>query len=152
MDVFAPCIGYVKGIVDEVVAASGEKALVSIGGSTVDHPNEVYICENPVSVEFTDVSTSHMGMGDTARGLYRVTFSVLVQMQAQALGAEAASKVTMGWFEAMGRAVANDKTLGNLCTHAVPYFSTGATACDGKLWTNVIECGVRIVADFNPKR
>lgn len=152
MDVFAPCIAYVKGLVDRALEGESKKVFASIGGSTVDHPNEVYVCENPQGVTFTDVSTSHIGMGQSVQGLYRVEFDVMVQFQAQSTSAEAASSTAMGWFEALGRLVANDKTLGGLCMHAQPYFSSGATACDGKRWTNVIEGGVHVRADFNPKR
>ncbi len=154
MDVFAPCIEYVEGLVASALEGADPKPVISIGGTDVDHQFEVYVCETPQSVSFSDVSTSHV-MGQSVRGLYVVEFSVMFQMQSQCSlpgGAWLAAKDVLGWFEAVARAVANDKTLGGLCTHAEPYLSQSATANAAKTWTHVVEGGVRVRADFNPRR
>lgn len=154
MDVFTSCIGYVNGLVEKALDGSDPMPFISIGGVGVSHQYEVYVCEDPQSVSFSDVSTSHV-MGQAVHGLYVVEFNVMFQLQSQRSGRDGAwlaSKDTLEWFTAIARAVANDKTLGGLCTHAQPYMATGGTANDGKTWTHVIEGGVRVQADFNPRR
>lgn len=152
MGLFEDCIEYVEATVMAALDGCDPMPHISIGGSTVDHPFEVYVCEEPQSVEISDVSTSHMGMGAAARGLYRVEFSVMIQFQAKGPEAWEASRTALGWFERLACAVANDKTLGGLCLHAQPYLTNGATGSDGRTWVHVTEGGVRIKADINPKR
>lgn len=154
MNVFASCIEYVFNLVEKAMEGEKPGPFISIGGTGVSHQYEVYVCEDPQSVTFSDVSTSHV-MGQTVHGLYVVEFNVMFQIQSQHSGRDGAwlsSKDTLGWFSEIAKAVANDKTLGGLCIHAEPYMSTGGTASDGKTWTHVTEGGVRIKADFNPRR
>lgn len=151
MDVFTPCIEYVETLVTSSLAEASPKPSIAIGGFSVEKPFQVYVCEDPQDVSFTDRSTSHVTMGGSVAGLYRVEFSVMVQMQAVRKEIWEASKLVLSWFEAFSRAVANDKALGGLCTHAAPYFSIGETTKRDRQYAHVIEGGVRITADFNPK-
>lgn len=152
MEVFAPCIEYVKGLCEKAVEGSDPMPTVRVGWPTSEKNFLVYVVEDPQSVEYTDLTTSHVTAMGKAQGLYRVEFSVGVQMLATRRDAESASRLVLGWYEALVAEVARDKTLGGLCSHARPFFSSGATGVRDKQVINAIEGGVRIKADFDPTK
>ena len=151
MAVIPECIEYVGDMVAGALARFDPCPDVRIGGFTVEKPFCVYVCEEPQSVSFSDVSTSHV-MGQQARGLYRVEFDVMFQLQAVRREIWDAALMTLEWFDAVARAVANDKTLGGLAIHAAPYFSQGGTAKRDRQFVHVSEGGVHVKADFNPRK
>lgn len=154
MAVFAPCISYVADLLEGAVSGADTVPFLSLGWPTAEHPFLAYVHEDPESVTYTDESTSHVAMGGSVRGLYRVEFSVGIELIATMSTPEDAASTVLGWFEELVGAVADDKTLGGLCIHAQPYFSSGATGftSDSRLAVNSIQCGVRVKAEFNPRK
>lgn len=150
MEVFTPCIKYVAAIADKVATRHDPRPFVSYGWPTSEQPFLIYVVEDPQSVTYTDRTTSHVAMNGNARGLYRVEFDVSIQMLATQSAAGDAAGMVLAWFEDLVGEVARDKTLGGLCVHAQPYFSTGATGVKKPMMINAIEGGVRIKADFDP--
>lgn len=150
----AECIGYVAELLEGAVSDAETVPFLSLGWPTAEHPFLAYVHEDPESVTYSDESTSHVAMGGSVRGLYRVEFSVGVELLASTASPGDSASIVLDWYERLVTAVANDKTLGGLCVHAQPYFSSGATgfATDSRLAVNAVQCGVRVKAEFNPKK
>lgn len=148
---FKDCIEYVEGICKEVLADTD--AFVSVGGSTVGRACECLVREMPQSVQFSDRSTSAVGMGQSARGCYRVTFNVELNLWAKRPTLTVAAYDVQSWAERVFSAVACDKTLGGLCIHAEPYWQQSGTSIDAnKLSIAAIDCGITIKAEINPAK
>lgn len=150
MNVFAPAIEYTEELMRRAMDRCDEKAPVSIGGFSVEKPEEVYIIEDPQSVVYTNPATSTVAMGQRYRGVYRVEFEVTMQIWAVRANLWGASKLVLSWFEAFAREVASDKTFGGTVTNAVPFISDTGTAARERQYISVLQGGVRVTCDVDP--
>lgn len=150
----AECVAYVADLLEGAVSDAETVPFLSRGWPTAEHPFLAYVHEDPESVTYSDESTSHVAMGGSVRGLYRVEFTVGIELLACMASPEDAAATVLDWFERLVSAVADDKTLGGLCVHAQPVYSSGATgfATDSRLAVNSVQCGVRVSAEFNPRK
>jgi hypothetical protein len=146
-ELFSACIERICADVTEALKGCDPAPTVSVGGSKVQQPFEVLVRETVKSVDFSDDVTSRAVMG-TVRGSYRVSFTVDVEMWAKSVKLTDASYATLEWFHRACAAIGADKTLGGLCIHAEPVFSSSGTALTQNKYMAAIQAGVRVKAEI----
>lgn len=146
---FREVIERIESTVKSLFPADGPA--VTVGGTGTGRNSEIWIGAMPEAVEFSDRSTSRPTMG-RAEGRYSVRFEVPISMYAKMRGMGESTATVLGWYERVASAIAADKTLGGLCVHAEPFFSTAGTGRDGDraLYVAAIDGGVRVRAEIDP--
>lgn len=146
------CADYLESMANRVFAADSGLH-VSVGGSTVQQPDEFVIHELPEAVSIQTRSTSIMGKSGE-RGEYRIEFSVPIETWSKRAGFKDASYLAMERVGLFIGAVAADRTLGGLCVLAEPYISNAGTAYESNKAIVVagVDMGVRIKAGVDPAK
>ncbi len=147
MDLFSACIERIAADASEALEGCEPAPVVSVGGAKVQQPFEVLVRETVKNVDFSDQVTSRPVMG-TVRGSYFVSFTVDVEMWAKSVKLTDASYATLDWLHRISAAIGADKTLGGLCVHAEPVFSSSGTALTQNKYMAAIQAGVRVKAEI----
>ena len=150
-DAFTPIINAVADVADKALASEEPHPRIEVGGTAALGPFAVVVFETPEAVSITSQTTSTMAL-NAPRGLYRLEFTVGAQMWATQKTLSAAGEMVNRWFTEFMRALALDKTLGGTCVNAVPFYGSSGSVSKDRAMLAAINFGVRVTADFNPKR
>lgn len=143
---------YLRDVASDVLGAlPNGPDRVSVGGSGQTQRSEFVVRELPSSADFSDPVSSRPSMG---HGRYyaplTVEYEVAVEMWSTRASLEDASSDVALWLELFSTAVARDRTLGGLCDHARPFFTSGGTARRDAQFIAAIDAGVRLTARLAP--
>lgn len=135
----------------ESALAGGQRVpqRMTVGGFPKPLPSELVVRELPTSASISDPVTSAPAMG-RSRSPMHVEFSVTVEVWSTRRDLVDSAEDVWSWFESCASAIASDRTLGGLVSHASVSYDTGASATRDAQYVSAIEFSVRCKAFIRP--